>query len=260
MKIRVIARTTFNAILATDETGWMPEDDAYDDFHGGSYLAEFAGRSCYASWGKPNKATATNEGYLAHIIEVGHGSVMEHGSVTLYVTDVSRSLTHELVRHRHHSYSQLSQRFVAIDHSRRDGPQAGVDFIVPPLLVGDHLAESILAKLWDDAAMAYDALMDRATTLLSDRGVNGRAAHKRAREAARAVLPNMTPTAIVVTGNHRAWRELMVKRGSLAADAEIRGFAIEAFRLIAALEPSLYQDLAIYTSDDDPEGYIGNVV
>ena len=78
----------------------------------GEPLAEFAGRACYQSWTKPNPSTATNAGYLRHILEVGHLSVLEHGSVTFYLTGVSRSLTHELIRHRHFSYSQLSQRYV----------------------------------------------------------------------------------------------------------------------------------------------------
>src|SRR5258707_11430328 len=82
------------------------------DADGGEALAEFAGRACYQSWSKPNARTATNAGYLRHILEVGHLSVLEHGSVTFYLSGVSRSFTHELVRHRHFSYSQLSQRYV----------------------------------------------------------------------------------------------------------------------------------------------------
>src|SRR5579875_2884421 len=82
------------------------------DAGGGEACAEFAGRACYQSWTKPNPSTATNAGYLRHILEVGHLSVLEHGSVTFYLSGVSRSLTHELIRHRHFSYSQLSQRYV----------------------------------------------------------------------------------------------------------------------------------------------------
>ncbi|MCW2777278.1 MAG: thyX, partial [Frankiales bacterium] len=82
------------------------------DAEGGQALAEFAGRACYQSWSKPNPSTATNAGYLRHILEVGHLSVLEHGSVTFYLSGISRSLTHELIRHRHFSYSQLSQRYV----------------------------------------------------------------------------------------------------------------------------------------------------
>ena len=101
--VQVIAWTHFEP---PPEVPWSTDAD------GGEALAEFAGRACYQSWSKPNPRTATNAGYLRHILEVGHLSVLEHGSVTFYLTGVSRSLTHELIRHRHFSYSQLSQRYV----------------------------------------------------------------------------------------------------------------------------------------------------
>ena len=102
-QVRLIAWTHFEA---PDDVPWSTDAD------GGQALAEFAGRACYQSWNKPNPATATNAGYLRHILEVGHLSVLEHGAVTFYFTGVSRSFTHELIRHRHFSYSQLSQRYV----------------------------------------------------------------------------------------------------------------------------------------------------
>ncbi|MER7167245.1 FAD-dependent thymidylate synthase, partial [Micromonospora sp. NPDC000207] len=104
--VHLIGWTHFNAPLMENLTGWSTDAD------GGQALAEAAGRACYQSWKKPNPATATNAGYLAHILEIGHLSVLEHGSVTFYFTGVSRSFTHELIRHRHFSYSQLSQRYV----------------------------------------------------------------------------------------------------------------------------------------------------
>ena len=73
------------------------------DADGGQALAEFAGRACYQSWSKPVPATATNAGYLDHILQVGHLSVLEHSSATFYITGISRSVTHELIRHRHFS-------------------------------------------------------------------------------------------------------------------------------------------------------------
>src|SRR5438067_11433027 len=99
-QVRVIAYTHFEPPA---EVPW--ETDA----EGGQALAEFAGRACYQSWDKPNPATATNEGFLRHILEVGHLSVLEPATVTLYVTGISRPVTHELIRHRHFSYSQISQ-------------------------------------------------------------------------------------------------------------------------------------------------------
>jgi thymidylate synthase (FAD) len=74
---------------------------------GAERLAEVAGRVCYMSYGRGRK---TNREFVGHIIEVGHGSVLEHGVWNFLVTGVSRSFTHELIRHRHFSYSQLSQR------------------------------------------------------------------------------------------------------------------------------------------------------
>ena len=109
-QVRLIAWTHFEP---PDDVDWST------DAEGGQALAEFAGRACYQSWHKPNPATATNAGYLAHILEVGHLSVLEHGTATFYLTGVSRSFTHELVRHRHFSYSQLSQRYVPGARRRR---------------------------------------------------------------------------------------------------------------------------------------------
>src|SRR5271170_5561982 len=75
------------------------------------YLAEIAGRVCYMSFAKPRPGG--NEAYIGHILEVGHGSVLEHAAWNMVFTGVSRSLTHELVRHRAGwGFSQLSQRYV----------------------------------------------------------------------------------------------------------------------------------------------------
>src|SRR5207237_1849814 len=74
-------------------------------------LTETAGRVCYLSFAKPRPGG--NSAYLTHIKEVGHGSVLEHAVWNLIFNGVSRSLTHELVRHRAGwAYSQLSQRYV----------------------------------------------------------------------------------------------------------------------------------------------------
>src|SRR3954454_18223746 len=103
LQVQVIAQTQFDA---PGDVPWQTDAD------GGQALAEVDGRACSESWDKPTPATATNQGFLRHILEVGHGSVLEHASVSMYLTGVSRSLTHELVRHRHFSFSQLSQRHV----------------------------------------------------------------------------------------------------------------------------------------------------
>jgi len=119
LKVELVAKTEFVEPL---DIPWETDAD------GGQALVEFAGRACYQSWSKPNPRTATNASYLRHLLDVGHLSVLEHASVSFYITGISRSCTHELIRHRHFSYSQLSQRFV---------PERDANVIAPPAVAGD---------------------------------------------------------------------------------------------------------------------------
>src|ERR1700753_1560569 len=94
----------------------------------GERLAEFAGRLCYMS--QRNPAKRSTEEYLTNILKQGHGSVFEHAVYVLLIEGVSRSLTHELVRHRAgFGYSQLSQRYV---------DESNAAFVVPPAILGDE--------------------------------------------------------------------------------------------------------------------------
>jgi thymidylate synthase (FAD) len=237
MRVTVIAHTTFNAQMAESLTGgvWSAESD-YDD---ASALTEYAGRACYQSWNRPNPETATNGGYIGNIIDQQHFSVMEHGTVTFNVDGVSRSLTHELVRHRHLSYSQLSQRYVKVD--------AAAPIVLPPLYRDDLESTAILQKAWDHAVREYDQLVAVWTPRLLQAGYDMHRARKKARQAARSVLPNCAPTSIIVSGNHRAWREMLAKRGSEHADDEIRQMAIAMYYMLIELEPNLYQDFRVTT-------------
>ena len=187
-------------------------------------LAEFAGRACYESWDRPNPATATNEGYLKHIIEVGHFSVLEHASATFYLTGVSRSFTHELVRHRHMSFSQLSQRYV---------DESEANLVLPPN--GSLLEEELIQQHHAISLKLYD-------TLVENRLAQGQT-RKQAREAGRAVLPNATETRIVVTGNMRSWRELLGKRIGPGVDAAFNENAQEILRQLKELAPNTFQDM-----------------
>lgn len=230
MRVVLIASTCFydgDAEASTDGA-WtshaMPPGESES-----SQLSEFAGRECYQSWSRPNADTATLEGYIGNIIEQRHFSVLEHGSASFRIMDVSRSLTHELVRHRHLSISQLSQRFVDM---------GGVSPVVPPDLRGDQEALDILMYVWAGAEAAYEELTRRLEA--------GGMPRKRARQAARCVLPNMTPTSLVLTGNHRAWREMIVKRISPHADTEIQELAHNVLRQLIGIEPAIYEDMKVY--------------
>ncbi|HEX5741808.1 MAG TPA: FAD-dependent thymidylate synthase [Pilimelia sp.] len=213
------------------------------DADGGQALAEFAGRACYQSWGKPNPATATNAGYLRHILEVGHLSVLEHGTVSFYFTGVSRSFTHELIRHRHFSYSQLSQRYV---------PERDAAMVEPAAIAEDpELHEQFVAAA-EASVAAYTALLEGLERKFADVG-NATLRRKQARQAARAILPNATETRIVVTGNYRAWRHFVAMRATEHADVEIRALAVECLRQLQKVAPAVFGDFAISALADGSE-------
>src|SRR5438067_6939774 len=194
-QVRVIAWTHFET----------PEDVPWStDAQGGQALAEFAGRACYQSWNKPNPATATNAGYLAHILEVGHLSVLEHGTVTMYFAGVSRSFTHELIRHRHFSYSQLSQRYV---------PERTAAMVEPDVIAEDPQLHKMFVEATDASVRAYNELLEVLESRLAT-VENATLPRKQSRQGARAVLPNATETRIVVTGNYRAWRHFIAMRAT----------------------------------------------
>src|SRR5215813_9903743 len=213
------------------------------DAEGGQALAEFAGRACYQSWSKPNPATATNEGYLRHILEVGHLSVLEHGTVTFYFTGVSRSFTHELIRHRHFSYSQLSQRYM---------PQSDAEMVEPAVIAEDPELHRTFLEATEASVRAYTELLAGLEKRLAD-VPNATLRRKQARQAARAVLPNATETRIVVTGNYRAWRHFIAMRATEHADVEIRSLAVECLRQLQKAAPNVFDDFEIYTLADGSE-------
>jgi thymidylate synthase (FAD) len=208
----------------------------------GERLAEFAGRLCYMSQRNPAKRTTRD--YLENIKRQGHGSVLEHANYSLLLEGVSRSLTHELVRHRAGwAYSQLSQRYV---------DESEAHFVVPPAIIGDEALEAAWREQIEGAQRSYVALVEQ---LMERYAWVGDKVHRRkmAREAARGVLPNSTETKIVVTGNARAWRTMLELRSSEGAELEIRRLAVAALRVLQSEAPGFFSDFEIYQGDDRRE-------
>ncbi|GAA4740832.1 FAD-dependent thymidylate synthase [Gordonia alkaliphila] len=233
LNVQLVASTTFTA----PQVAWSSDAD------GGEALIEFAGRACYESWDKPNPRTATNAGYLRHVLEVGHTSLFEHASASFYITGISRSCTHELIRHRHFSYSQLSQRFV---------PEHDANVVPPPAIRGDAELEALFQEATDASRAAYSELLGRLEEKFA--GVpNAILRRKQARQAARSVLPNATETRIVVTGNYRAWRHFIGMRATEHADTEIRELAVECLRQLIELAPTAFGDFEIDVLADGTE-------
>ena len=208
----------------------------------GERLAEFAGRLCYMS--QKNPANRDTRDYLDNIKKQGHGSVLEHATYSLLVEGVSRSLTHELVRHRAgFAYSQLSQRYVDESHAA---------FVVPPAIQGDDALVAQWTTQMESAQATYVALVEK---LMQRYGWVDDKVHRRkmAREAARGVLPNSTETKVVVTANARAWRTMLELRTSEGAEMEIRRCAVAILRTLQKEAPGFFSDFETYVAPDRVE-------
>jgi thymidylate synthase (FAD) len=216
-------------------------------------LTEFSGRLCYLSFGEDAglegghrtiSGRTTNESYLANILKVKHGSVLEHAVWTLLIEGVSRALTHELVRHRAgFGFSQLSQRYV---------DESEIGFVLPPEITEGTPAFSVWERACGESLAAYREILARLIEQIGDQGT-ATMRKKRARQAARAVLPNSAETKIVVTGNARAWRHFVEMRGSETADAEIRRLAVAVLQVLRPEAPHIFGDLQLVSQPDGTE-------
>lgn len=155
-----------------------------------------------------------NESRVEHCISAGHWSVLEHAKATFKVDNISRACSHQLVRHRLASYSQLSQRYKKIDID------AGDWYVVPPAFREGKKIGKVSPLEW------YDKKMEQA----------GKAYSKALKEGfkpedARFILPEATCTDIVVTMNFREFANFYKLRSDQAAQWEIRHMA-EAMRYV----------------------------
>lgn len=202
-------------------------------------LPEVAGRVCYMSFAKPRPGG--NAAYLGHIKEVGHGSVLEHTVFNFIITGVSRSLTHELVRHRAgFGYSQLSQRYV---------DESVADFVEPDCIAEDPKLHEVWRGAVAQAQQAYvklvEGLQDRFASV-EDRTLR----RKLARQAARSVLPNATETKIFVTANARALRHFIELRCNQQAETEIREVAALILEVLQKEAFNLFGDYHFVRLED----------
>lgn len=213
----------------------------------GERLAEFAGRICYMS--QHNPAERTTAEYLTNILKQGHGSVFEHAVYVLLIEGISRSCSHELVRHRAgFGYSQLSQRYV---------DESDAAFVMPPAIQGDETMEREWTEQVKEAQGAYIQSVDRLMTKYES-VANKVHRRKMAREAARSVLPNATEVKIVVSGNVRAWRTMLELRLGEGAELEIRRMSIAVLRVLQQEAPALFADFEVYRMEDGSEaGRVG---
>jgi thymidylate synthase (FAD) len=241
-KVYVLGRQ----VVAADELARFLNDEGLlfstDTSLAAEVLAEVAGRTCYMSFGKGRKS---NQEYLENILSSKHGSVLEHAVWNLLITGVSRSLTHELVRHRAgFGYSQLSQRYVDEGDAR---------YVVPPLYQENRELQQKWEQTIDLIRKAYLELSEATSQYVQQKhpGMTPRDRRKWARQSARSILPNACETKIFVTGNSRAWRHFLELRGSPYADTEIRLLAVEVYKVLKKESPNIFRDVGLV---DEPDG------
>ncbi len=216
-----------------------------------SQICKTAGQLCYASFG-PRRTTNENAAsYFERLTSAGHGSVLEHASFSFLLYGISRSVTHELVRHRAGvGISQVSQRYVS---------GAVLRFVERPEYSADGELHRLFEKRVDRAAAEYEAMAGRLlerqgegnALLEADRATDAR---KKVQQTARSLLPNETEAPMVFTGNVRALRHIIEMRANEHAESEVRNLAIKLFLCLVTADPILFADYELQALPDGTYG------
>jgi thymidylate synthase (FAD) len=207
-----------------------------------SQLCKTAGQTCYMSFGPRRTKNENAAAYIERLTSAGHGSVLEHASFSFLLYGISRSVTHELVRHRAGvGFSQISQRYVS---------GAVLRFVERPEYQEDEELHRLFEERANRAASEYGEMAD----LLLDRQGGGNSmlsadyktdARKKVQQTARSLLPNETEAPMVFTGNVRALRHIIEMRADAHAESEIRNLALRLFLCAFTVDPILFGDYKI---------------
>ncbi len=199
----------------------------------GELLVEFGGRACYRSWEpglNPNvtRVRTDQREYFANILSSAHGSVLEHANYSFALRNVSRTFTHELVRHRAGSaFSQESLRYVRL---------SDIGFRVPPAL--EPLREQVLSIVEQLEEFQVSAARELG---IEEDGVPFHV-KKEVTSALRRLAPIGLSTDIVWSANARTLRHVIEMRTAVGAEEELRLVFDEIARVMQAEAPGLFQD------------------
>lgn len=192
---------------------------------------------CYSQVGVEdildNLTDESTDKFLNMLMSYGHMSPIEHASFTFAVEGVSRSLTHQLVRHRIASYSQQSQRYVKLDQ---------FEYIVPPAIEDDEVAKKLFIEQMAGAQKAYDEIVERLKVKYLEDGMKEKSAEKKAIEDARYVFPNACETKVVFTMNARSLMNFFKHRCCDRAQWEIRNMAEQMVDEVKNIAPILFKN------------------
>lgn len=195
-----------------------------------------AAKLCYSAVGVEgildNLDGEKTEKFLDMLMSYGHESPIEHVSFTFAIEGVSRSLTHQLVRHRIASFSQQSQRYVRLEQ---------FEYIIPPAIESDENAKKIYIRSMEESQKAYNELVDILKSRYIQEGMGNTQAEKKSIEDARYVFPNACETKIIVTMNARSLKNFFKHRCCERAQWEIHALADEMLRLVREVAPILFK-------------------
>lgn len=238
MKLYLLATTSFFAhegfdlFLRDRGLSWDKSAQITD----GEAMVEAAGRVCYLSFG-PRQFRRTNAEYIDNLVAKGHESVLEHATFTILVDGVSRSLSHQIVRHRiGFSYSQLSQQY----YEEQD-----FHFIRPENLPVDSQGGSAWDKFMQASISAYKDVLNEIEVSSRTWQLENKERLRITRSMARSVLPNAVSTTIVVTGNARSFRSFLRIRGSTRGDIEMRKYCALLLETLSSSAPNLFNDFIV---------------
>ena len=227
------------ALTPLDAGHWLPTSEGTD----ADYLIEFAGKSCYMSFDTSLNQNLTKVGgrsthdYIQQgIIANKHGSVLEHATVTFFLVNVSRVVTHEIIRHRAGTaFSQTSGRYVRTD---------SVDMYMPD----DIACNSAAVEVWKRAVAQME---ENAAELARVTRVDAKpfSLKKKLTSAFRRLIGNGQANHIVVTANHRAWRHMIEMRTDPHAEEEIRVVFADISRQLRERFPTIYADAQVSEVD-----------
>lgn len=215
--------------------------DAHND---GEALVEAAGRLCYRSFDLDNnknlsKVREGNELYIGNLLKQKHGSVLEHSNVTVAILDVSRILTHELVRHRAGAaYSQESGRFVRMEDIGMYYPRVFSEN--DPTGSKDSITKKVFNRVIETCE---DAVADLTKLWELDEETTPFALVKKLQSAIRRIAPFGHSSNLICTANHRAWRHMIAARTSPGAEEEIQKLFVDIGTMFKTRYPAIYQDM-----------------
>lgn len=186
-------------------------------------LIERAGRSCYHSEDQITEQGESAKTFIGNRILEGHESVIEHSLITIrFICD--RGVSHELVRHRHVSWTQESTRYC---NYSKDKFSNQITVIEPSYLTPGSNAYTAWFTACGAAEKAYmDMLRDHCSA-----------------QEARCVLPTCLKTELYGSANFREWRHVLKERTAPAAHPQMREIMLPLLKELYERVPVIFDDI-----------------